>query len=638
MFLRTLATVAVLSLPVVHAEEIPVEHFGHLPMVDMPSVSPTGRYVAAILHGEEGPTIVVSDFGSRELDAIVKLKYGEDRIEWIEWANDDRLLISVSEPARGTGFRYRINRLYQVGRDGSGMRQVRRKDVRDLAPRDAYISTDTVLSMLPGDPDHILMQLWDGRDNAFAVFRVNLEKNSFDKLFPNTYDVDQWYVNGSGEVVLGMERFRNRLTTWYRPDDSSDWEVLDEREAFEDATFDVVSIEDDEAIVITDRETRYQAAWRYDLESGEFVELIYAPEGHDISGTILSNDRERIIGFSYVDHYRQDYYLDPAAAATYETVRNSFPDYSTYIASASEDMQRLIVVAQRDDIPPKYVWMDLAKPAAGAWFAQYPYLEGKALPRKTPFQFEAADGTRIEGYLTMPLKADGEKPSLVVFPHGGPWSRDTQGFDPWVQFMANRGHAVLQVNFRGSEGYGTDFQVAGYRQYGQLMQDDLYAAIDWLEAQDLADTERACIVGFSYGGYAALTAAFQRPDMFDCIGSFAGIADLHEMVAVGSLDTSTKRVFARTIGDIDDSEDEEMLEAVSPVNHVNRMQAPILLIHGTQDTRVDVDQSRDFVSRAREAGIDVEYIEIEDGTHFLDEHHNRLTVFRALDRFLDEHL
>ena len=626
-----------LCLPLLaHAERLPVESFGHLPVVDMPSVTPDGRYVAAVLHSDDGPTIAVGEFGSRELDAIVRLKYGEDRIEYIEWANNDRLLVSVSKAERGGRTPFRVSRLYQVGRDGSDMKQIRRKEVGGLYARDRYIDTDTVLSMLPDDPEHILMELWDSRDNGFAVFRVNLEKNSFEKLFANTYDVDRWYVDGTGKVVLGIERFQNRLTTWYRPGDGNKWEVLDERELFESDSFNV--IEGDEAIVLSDRETRYDSAWRYDLKAGEFGELIFSPQDHDISSAILSNDRTRVIGFSWLDHYREDHYTDPAAAKTYETIKTSLQGYSTYIASASDDMQKLIVVAQRDNAAPKYIWMDLTRPAGGAWFAQYPYLEGKTLATKTPFAFETSDGTRVEGYLTLPTEPTSEKPSLVVLPHGGPWSRDTQSFDPWVQFIANRGHAVLQVNFRGSRGFGSNFEVAGYKEFGQAMQKDVYDAIDWLESQGTVDTSNACVVGFSYGGYVALTAAWQQPKRFRCIASFAGIADLYQMVRSESMHTATKLVHAQMIGDIGNDADAAMLREQSPVNHVREMKAPILLIHGTEDTRVGVDQSRDFEVKAKQAGLDVEYIEIEDGTHFLDEHHNRLTVFKALDAFLDKHL
>ena len=238
----------------------------------------------------------------------------------------------------------------------------------------------------------------------------------------------------------------------------------------------------------------------------------------------------------------------------------------------------------------------------------------------------------------MPLSREGEKPPLIVFPHGGPHARDYRYFDPFVQFFANRGYAVVQVNFRGSSGFGTTFQTAGYRQWGLRMQEDIYDAVDWLAGEGLVNMERKCIVGFSYGGFVALTAGFQRPRDYRCVVSFAGVPDLHEMVRLDSLVTEEKKAHAEMIGDISDADDKEMLRNVSAINHVRSIKASILLIHGVQDTRVHVDQSRDFARRARDEGVDIEYIEIEDGTHFIDEYSNRMTVFRALDAFLAEHL
>ena len=165
------------------AQELPYTVFGHLPAIEQPSVSPDGEHVAAILNGDDGPTIVVSKFGSNELNAIVRLKYGDHRIEWISWANNKRILISVSEPYRDTGATFRVARLYQVGLDGKGMKQIRRKPTRSVPTWVGRIDTDNILSMLPEKPDHILMQVYDERDNAFAVFEVEFAKNKFKKVF-----------------------------------------------------------------------------------------------------------------------------------------------------------------------------------------------------------------------------------------------------------------------------------------------------------------------------------------------------------------------------------------------------------------------------------------------------------------------
>ena len=624
----------------VWSEELPYTSFGHLPMVDQPTVSPDGKQVAAILNSEDGPTIVVSPFGSTELSAIVRLKYGADRIEWIDWANNERLLISVSETSGPGADKFRIARLYQVGLDGKGMKQIRRKPTRPVPQWVQRIDTDNILSILPNDPDHILMQIWDERDNAFAVFKVDIEKNEFKKEFANTYDVNRWWSDDKGNVVFGQEfnPNTNEVTFWYRPDNEKKWQPLHTQKAYQGETFSPIFVAGDKAIVLTDYELGRQAAWQYDLLSGEYEELLFSADGYDIEGAILSNDRAELLGVYYFDDFRVDHYFDAAAAQRADFIKNSFPDFKTTIVSRSLDEQRMIVRLISDNVPPKYVWVDLENKVAKSWFSQYPYLENEPMPNVKAVQVEARDGILLNAYLTMPLGPDTETPPLIVFPHGGPGARDYRYFDPFVQFFANRGYAVLQVNFRGSTGFGTRFERAGYREWGRAMQHDVYDAVDWLKEQDLIDADRICVVGASYGGYVSLVAAYQKPRDFRCIVSIAGISDLHKMATLASMNQYLKLFIAEEVGDPFDSADKDMLLENSAIRHIDAIQAPLLVIHGIEDTRVRIAQTRRFYNRAKEAGIDIEYLELEDGTHFLDGYQNRMAVFRALDSFLKKHL
>jgi len=237
----------------------------------------------------------------------------------------------------------------------------------------------------------------------------------------------------------------------------------------------------------------------------------------------------------------------------------------------------------------------------------------------------------------MPVDAK-KKPPLVVFPHGGPAARDYQYFDEFVQFFANRGYAVLQMNFRGSEGFNNLYETAGYREWGQAMQTDIYDAVEWLEEQGTVNTDKACMVGASYGGYAALVAAFQQPERFKCIVSISGIADLTEHAVTTARSGWYEPFVVKTIGDPGDGEDRKMLDEASATNKLALIKRPILLIHGTHDTQVRVSQARDFYKKAKRAGVKVKYIELQYGTHYFDENQNRLQVFKALDDFLGKHL
>ena len=204
------------------AQELPYSVFGQLPVIEQPRVSPDGAHIAAILNGPDGPTVVVSDFGSTDLNAIVRLKNGESRLDWIRWANDERILISVSEPSGLGAKRYRVPRLYQVGLDGKGMKQVRRKGTAKEYERRAdwmkNMPSNKIISILPDEPDHILMQIWDEWDDAYAVYKVEFAKNKFKKQFANTYNVSDWRADSKGNVIFGWEYnvVKKEYVFWHR--------------------------------------------------------------------------------------------------------------------------------------------------------------------------------------------------------------------------------------------------------------------------------------------------------------------------------------------------------------------------------------------------------------------------------------
>ncbi len=203
-------------------------------------------------------------------------------------------------------------------------------------------------------------------------------------------------------------------------------------------------------------------------------------DGFDVSGGLLNTDETELIGAAYLEHYHRHHFFKEAEAAVYKLVEKSFPDYQSHIVSHDRDWKKLMVLAVRDDSPIKYFWLDLSGKRGGLWFSEYPDLEKTSLAKVRPFDFTARDGMKLNGYLTLPSQGKGQMPPLIVFPHGGPQSRDAQYFDPFVQYFASRGYAVLQVNFRGSIGFNSQYTRAGYREWGQAMQEDVYDAIDWL--------------------------------------------------------------------------------------------------------------------------------------------------------------
>ncbi len=621
------------------------QHFAHLPMITGAKVSPDGKFIAAIHQSEAGPSVVVAKFGSTEIATVAKLKKDKDRIDEVLWLSPKRLLISASYSERYNKNRWRVPHFYAVNIDGTEVLSINARVDRS-APfwKQKRAKELTLVSSLPDDPEHILLQGYDLKDNAQAVYKVNVHTKAFDKSFVNQYRVVKWLADRNGNVQFGYGYKKNEPEVkqyWYRPDNHAEWKMINERRNMTGDTFAPMSIQDGKVMILSDRELNREALWEFNPKKGEFTKLVYAHPEFDLTGVVLSDDKTRVVGVNYVDHYPKTHYFAESDGKVSKAVANSLVGYNTIIASRDKSKQKMLVLAYKNNSPTKYFWFDFSNKSGGFWFSQYPYLEGQKLGATMPFSYQAKDGMQLHGYLTMPPSSIADKkPPLVVMPHGGPFGpRDDQVFNYMVQFVANMGYAVLQPNFRGSGGYGKLYQTSGYKQFGEKMQTDVYDAIDWLEQQGNVDVSNACIMGWSYGGYVALTAAYQKPKQYQCIISVAGMSDVYKVADEGTkVRSSLSEFYKGSYGDTAIKAEAEQLKQASAINYVEKIRSPILLIHGINDTQVHYGQSVDFYEKAKDAGVDVDYIEFKSGTHYLDENNNRLEAFKAIEQFLSKHL
>ncbi|WP_233280392.1 alpha/beta hydrolase family protein [Rheinheimera mangrovi] len=250
---------------------------------------------------------------------------------------------------------------------------------------------------------------------------------------------------------------------------------------------------------------------------------------------------------------------------------------------------------------------------------------------KQRISYKARDGLEIEGFLSTPKGTEGPS-ALIVLPHGGPFSQDSNSFDIFSAYLVNKGYRVFQPNFRGSTGYGHEFLSQAVGQYGMAMQDDITDGVQHLIQKGIADPKRICIMGASYGGYAALLGAARTPDLYQCSISFAGVTDLEEQR------NSYRNFTSYNLAKKQMGEDEDLLEENSPVNMVDKIKIPVLLLHGTEDRSVPVLQARLMASELADQKKVFQYIEIEEGTHHLDYLPHRKQTFEAIDEFLNKYL
>ncbi|MDA8621247.1 alpha/beta fold hydrolase [Psychrosphaera sp.] len=643
--LLSLGLILMLSAKAISFEGLNYQHFAHMPLITQAAVSPDGKYVTAILNSKDGPSVVLSEFSKPDLKTLAILKEGQDRVDGITWIGSERLLIAASYAMEYSKKRWRQTRYFAVNIDGSNLLEIAAPEYRQATSWERQRAKNIrLIDTMPEDNDNILVQVYDYRDKAEAVFKVNIHSNEFSKVFINKYNVHTWVVDNEGEVRFGFatkENYPDVLQQWIKDPKTNEWKLLKEYKNMKGDTFSPVGFQDGKLYVISDRETNRESLWEFDISSGEFGNMIYSHPDYDITGVVENSDETKIIGVRYMEHFDRIHYFDSSDQDLNKLVANSFPGYETVIASADLDRKKLLVMAYKNDSPAKYFWLDLNKKAGGFWYSQYPYLEGQVLGKTEHVVYEARDGLSINAYLTMPPNQKGnKKPPLVILPHGGPFGvRDNQSFDYLVQFLANLGYAVIQPNYRGSGGYGSVFQSIGYKEWGGKMQDDLYDAVDWIAKNNIADTKNACFVGWSYGGYAALTAAYQKPNDYQCIVSIAGVSDIEQHADENSRRTSALTDFTReAIGDVSIDEDLAKLKMASAINFVQRVKAPVLLIHGQNDTQVHYGQSEAFYDAGKKAGLDIDYIEYETGTHYLDEYNNRLDAFMHIEKFLKKHL
>jgi dipeptidyl aminopeptidase/acylaminoacyl peptidase len=335
-------------------------------------------------------------------------------------------------------------------------------------------------------------------------------------------------------------------------------------------------------------------------------------------------------------------WFDEELAMQQASLDEAFPGESPWIENWSQDRSRFIVSIERPDRAPVFYLYDANERTAKALAGAYPELDRTRLAPRLPYTFTARDGVEIPGYLTRPLGIEGPAP-LVLLPHRGPMERDVDGFDWLAHFFASRGYAVLQPNYRGSSGYGRVWEDAGHGGWGiGVMQHDLSDGVAALVAAGIADPERVCIVGASYGGYAALAGAAFTPELYRCAVAINGVSDLRDIhtLYTGRRDGRSAAVtyWERSMGVEESRGARDKLDAASPAQHADRVQAAVLLIHGRDDSVVVFGQSRSMERALRAAGKPVQLVELEGEDHWLSEARTRVATLEAVEAFLAEHL
>jgi dipeptidyl aminopeptidase/acylaminoacyl peptidase len=488
-----------------------------------------------------------------------------------------------------------------------------------------------------------------GEERLFPhVIDMNTQTGTQKQVVKNPGNVIDWMPDRQGVVRVGVEHSNGKSSLICRDDASSPWRhLLSTDQDIESAPMPLGFSSDGKGIYLAAyNERHFRALYLCNLAEGKLMEPLLELPGYDVefqysgyyTGPIWSDSKQAIVGFRYVTDGPHVKWFDEQYEENMAVVDQALPGKINLPVSISNQDRTLLIYSFSDRQPGVYYLFTLDDGKVEGMFHSYPWIKPEQMAVMNPITYNASDGLQIHGYLTIPL---GQKPRnlpLVVMPHGGPWVRDMWGFDPLVQMLANRGYAVLQMNYRGSVGYGSEFSKKGEQEVGGAIQRDIDDATRWAIAKKVADPKRIAILGASYGGYSALYALGKSSDLYCCGISIAGVTDwvrIYKKFDDPEYELA-REYWVKEIGDPE--KDEEKLKAISPVNFADKITAPVLIIQGKDDKVVPPKQAKEIIAALEKAGRKPESLFISGEGHSFSLERSRRLEFKAIEAFLRKNL
>ena len=499
---------------------------------------------------------------------------------------------------------------------------------------------DKVRAMIIDDryehDDEMIIALNKRNPEIFDVYRADLNSKQLTLVAENPGNVTGWATDHAGRVRLAVTTDGVNTSILHRPDDSCPFETAvttNFKEQIQPLFFDF----DDKLLFASSNINRDKAAIvRLDPATAREESIIFQHPEVDVAGLAWSHKRKVKTGVQFVTWKRQRKFLDAQTEAIFADLENKLPGYEIDLQSSNKDENIFVVAAWNDRTQGVRYLYDSAAKTLTKLAEITPWLDAGQLAEMKPITYQARDGLTIHGYLTLPRGGAKNLP-LIVNPHGGPWARDVWGYSPEVQFLANRGYAVMQMNFRGSTGYGRAFWEASFKQWGKKMQDDVSDGVLYAIREGIADPKRICIYGGSYGGYTALAGLTFTPELYACGVDYVGVSNLFTFLkTIPPYWKPLLDMFHEMVGNPET--DKALLAEVSPVLHADNIRVPLLIAQGAQDPRVNIDESDQMVAALKKHGIAVEYLVKENEGHGFHNEENRFEFYEAMERFLEKHL
>ena len=607
-------------------DAVPIEQFAALPSIESPRLSPDGSKIAAKVAINGKQTLVVSNLFDASPNKA--LPSGKLDINWWRWVTDDWLIVGLGDKDKIYDEEVYVTRIAGVKAD--------MKKIVPLGWTKTGLDADDVLWVAKDGSTRILTSKSTGyfveEDYLPSVWMADVATGEMTRILRSEKNVFDWDADGDGNVRMGyLFSSEGRPSLLYRRDGTSKFEKIVLKPG-KDKTVPIPQVyrRDGTAIAIANDGGRDEV-YELNLPSFTLGKKLFGDAKYDVDGVISNSPDDDLDGIIVVDRKMRVDWLNPALKAVQADLDKSVGVGNGRIVSLSRDRKKMLVeVGDPSQAGSLYYWDTNGSRMDRVGYNQ-PALKSRKLSPVKTISYTARDGTIIDAVLTLPRNRPAKNLPLIVMPHGGPGARDSEAFSWWTQYLAEQGYAVIQPNYRGSTGYGVAFQKLGDGEWGMKMQDDLLDAIDYAAKQGMADSKRVCIIGASYGGYAAMRGAQRDGAHYKCAISYAGISDLSAMKRYDTkflFGSSAKTYWKTQVRDF---------TAVSPRFQAAGFGIPILIAHGVEDKRVPVKQSRWLADALKKEGKTYQYLEQKEGDHHFSRAEDRLEFLKATKAFLDKY-
>ena len=603
--------------------QIPLEDFFRNPEKARYQISPDGKCFSFMAPYQKRMNIFVQEIGK---DSAVRLTSETDRdIADYFWKNPTRILF-LKDKGGDENFK-----LYGVNMDGSNL-----KCFTDF-PK---VRTE-IFDQMENFPNEVLIGLNKRNPEVFDPFKLNIENGEMKQLAENPGNIQGWMMDHEGKLraavaivdgvntqLLYREKeqdvFKPVLTTNFKESLSPMFFTFDNKNIYAAS-----NLGRDKSVIV-----------EFDIANGKEIKTLYENPDFDVSGLQYSKKRKVLTVADYESWKMEKYFFDAETKKIYDRVQQEVGNLNINIPWTTKEEDKFIVRTYSDRSLGSYYIYDKKADKLTKIADIGPWLKEEELAEMKPIQYNSRDGITINGYLTLPVGYTVENAKdlpVVVNPHGGPWARDSWFLNPEIQFLANRGYAVLQMNFRGSTGYGKKFWESSFKQWGLTMQDDITDGVQWLIDKGIANKKKIAIYGGSYGGYATLEGLVKNPDLYAAGVDYVGVSNMFTfMKTVPPYWKPMLDMFYEMVGD--PKKDSALLASVSPALNADKIKTPLFIAQGANDPRVNKAESDQMIEALKKRGVTVEYMVKDNEGHGFRNEENRFDFYRAMEKFLAQHL